>query len=137
MSKRYLVTRAPHYIGQRMVYPDRGAESIVTLPPEIKPGRWLIQVEDAAQAGAESQGSSLFAARHIGAGNWVAEKIADGERASVMFKKADGEAKEKAEAEAERLNAGGEIVLVITDDALSSGQDDPPAGASSGQLPDA
>lgn len=135
MSERYLVTHVPHFIGGVMVHPGYGDKSIVTLPPGVKPGRWLVPVD------AEPADSLKFKARHngpgVGAGNWAVENVEDGSRASVVFKKADGEAKEKAEAEAARLNAGGEIVLVITDDALSSGQDDPPTSASSDQLPDA
>lgn len=139
MTERYEVTHVPHYIGGRWVEPG----TIVTLRPGIRPGRWL-KLVGAPAATAPSDAAAQFAAKHngpgVGAGNWVVERIADGTRASVVFKKADGDAKEKAEAEAARLNAGGEINLVVMDDALSSGQVGFAAGASGEmgiQLPDA
>lgn len=144
MEQRYLVTHTPHYINQRMVYPDCGADSIVTLPAGVKPGRWLVLQEDApanAPASTQTNLPELYKAKHngpgVGAGNWAVEKVEDGSRASVVFKKDDGDAKAKAEAEAARLNAGGEIVLVVTDDALSSGQNDLPASTQTTELPDA
>lgn len=140
MSKRYRVTHSPHYIGQRMVYPDRGADSIVTLPPEIRPGRWLVEVEDSAVSAAlaiPSAAPEKFKAKHNGGGRWLVENIDDGSRASVVYEKDEGDAKAKAEAEAARLNAGGEIQLGVTDGAPSSAQEDSPAGTQTGDLPDA
>ena len=141
MSKRYLVTHVPHYIGQRMVYPDRGADSIVTLPPGVRPGRWLVEVEGGAVSAAPSAppppASEKFKAKHNGGGRWLVENTDDGSRASVVYEKDEGDAKAKAEAEAARLNAGGEIHLGVTDGALSSAREDSPAGTQTGDLPDA
>lgn len=69
-----------------------------------------------AEATTEPQGGAvvkLFAAKHISRGDYVVEKIEDGSRASVVFKHTvtKGEAEKLAEAEADRLNAGGEIKL--------------------------
>lgn len=133
MSKRYLVTHVPHYIGQRLVQPGE----TVTLPDGVEPGRWLLE----AGAAQEAKSAAKYRARHngpgVGAGNWVVENIDDGSHASVVFNKVDGDAKAKAEAEADRLNAGGEISLGGTDTALSSAQADPLAGAQGDDLPDA
>lgn len=128
MTKRYEVTHVPHYIGQRWVEPGE----TVTLPEGVKPGRWLKALGGAADK---------YAAKHNGGGNWLVELVEDGSRASEVFKKADGDAKAKADAEAERLNAGGDVVLGATDSALSSAQVDTIAGTnvapSSIELPDA
>jgi hypothetical protein len=129
MAKRYEVTHTRHYIGGRLVSPGQGEDSIVTLDEGIEPGRWLVEVVEAAQVVAfAGVGIDQFAAKHngpgVGAGNWVVERISDGSHCSVVFKNTDGDAKAKAKAEADRLNAGGEIALVATDGAPSSGQDD-------------
>ena len=138
MVERYRVTHVPHYIGARMVYPDQGEDSIVALPEGVKPGRWLVKVESAAAAVAVS--TAAFTVDHISRGDYVVLD-ANGERASVVFKNTGvtGEAKKQAETEAARLIAGGEIILVSTDAALSSGQDDPLASTGPGtdDLPDA
>lgn len=52
-----------------------------------------------------------FGIKHVGAGNWIAVKNDDDSRASRMFKKDDGNAKDLAQAEANRLNAGGDMLL--------------------------
>ncbi|MNR20785.1 hypothetical protein D3C85_1376480 [compost metagenome] len=135
MTERYEVTHVPHYIGQRLVQPGE----IVTLPAGVKPGRWLKLVGATAPAKAESE-AALFAVKHNGAGNWVVERIADGSRASVVFKKAEGDAKERAEAEAARLNAGGEVNLGGTEAESSSDPVGPAAGTqgeAGTELPDA
>lgn len=129
MTQRYEVTHVPHFLGGRLVFPGRGDDSIVTLDEGVSPGRYLVPV-----GGAEAAGQ--YAAKHHGGGNYIVELVADGSRASIVFKKSDGDAKAKAEAEAVRLNAGGEIDLGGTDAAPSSAQVDPPAG-DSGDLPDA
>lgn len=141
MTDRYRVTHVPHFIGQRLVYPDMGEDSIVTLPPGVKPGRWLQLVEGKAEPAASSSApAGGFTIDHISRGDYVVLG-ADGERASVVFKNTgvQGEAKQLAEAEAARLNAGGAINLEATEPAASSsGQDDPPAGTTNpGELPDA
>jgi hypothetical protein len=140
MSARYLVTHTPHYITQRMVHPDCGADSTVTLPEGEKPGRWLVLQEEApatAPASPKTTPPELFKAKHNGGGRWVVENTEDGSRASVVFEKDDGDAKAKAEAEAARLNAGGEISLGATDSAPSSAQTDPAASTQNDDLPDA
>lgn len=120
MTKRYEVTHVPHYIGQRWVEPGE----VVTLAPGITPGRWLklvaedapaVVVAAAAPVAAPAAGAAQFAAKHngvgVGVGNYVVVRVADGSHASQVFKKDDGQAKERAEAEAERLNGGGEIAI--------------------------
>lgn len=127
---RYLVTHAPHFIGQRIVEPGE----IVTLPEGVKPGRWLIP----QAADVSVQAADMYQARHIGGGSWAVENSEDGSRASVVFSKDKGDAKALAQAEAARLNAGGAIILGATDSAPSSAQDDAPAGTTNpGELPDA
>lgn len=135
MSKpRYLVTHVPHFIGGRMVYPGMGNDSIVTLPDGVEPGRWLVLADAGAVALADA--GPMYSARHVGGGNWVVERVADGARVA-SFGKTDGDAKALAAVEADRLNAGGAVIPVSTDAAPSSGQDDPAAGASGSELPDA
>lgn len=113
MTKRYEVTHVPHYIGQRWVEPGE----VVILAPGITPGRWLKLVAEDAPAVPvpDAAGAAQFAAKHngvgVGVGNYVVVRVADGSHASQVFKKDDGQAKERAEAEAERLNAGGEIAV--------------------------
>lgn len=134
MSKRYRVTHTPHYIGARLVYPDRGDESIITLPAGVKPGRWLVALDDAPAAASVPAGR--YIAKHVGGGHYHVEGVDDGERASVIFKRDDGDAKAKAEAEAARLNAGGELQLEA-EDAPPPWPDDAPAGTGDDDLPDA
>lgn len=144
MTDRYRVTHVPHFIGQRLVYPDMGNDSIVTLPDGVKPGRWLVKVgegEATEPAASSSAPAGGFIIDHISRGDYVVLG-ADGERASVVFKNTgvQGEAKQLAEAEAARLNAGGEIKLEAMEPAASSsGQIDPPTGTqtSADDLPDA
>lgn len=103
--KRYRVTNQVHYIGGKLVYPDQGEASIVTLPPEVEPGRWLEEVDESSVAEREPKESAAFQANHVGGGNWEVLD-ANGERVGEMFRKADGDAKEKALEEADRLNSG-------------------------------
>lgn len=72
----------------------------------------------------------LFGIKHVGAGNWIAVKNDDDSRASRMFKKDDGNAKDLAQAEANRLNAGGDMLL----DAVPQQETDPKGDVN---LPDA
>jgi hypothetical protein len=51
-----------------------------------------------------------FTVKHVPAGNWAVVNK-DGERFSRVFKKDEGNAKDLAEQEALRLNAGGEPVM--------------------------
>lgn len=67
MSNRYRVTHAPHYIEGRLVFPDRGDASIVTLPKGVEPGRWLEPVDGKAKEGAaDDQKALLEEARALG-----------------------------------------------------------------------
>lgn len=143
MTDRYRVTHVPHYIGQRLVHPDMGDDSIVTLPEGTKPGRWLVKVGEAvaAPAAVAPAPTGGFTIDHISRGDYVVLG-ADGSRSSVVFKNTgvQGEAKQLAEAEAVRLNAGGDIKLEAKEPAASSsGQDDAPTGTQPGvdDLPDA
>lgn len=73
-------------------------------------GSWMEKVDGAVK---ETAAPTLqFAVKHVGGGNWIVVKNEDGSRASRMFKKgAKGEAEGLAQAEAERLNAGGQMLL--------------------------
>lgn len=73
---------------------------------------WMKRLEpkEAAQAANEHEAAQDFTIKHVPAGNWVVLNK-DGERASQVFKKDDGNAKELAQAEAIRLNAGGQPVM--------------------------
>lgn len=66
-----------------------------------------------ADEGAEVQAPALqYGAKHHGGGSWVVIDLATQELASAVFKKgATGEAEGLAKAEANRLNAGGTILL--------------------------
>lgn len=144
MTNRYEVTHVAHYIGGRLVSPGE----VVTLEPGVEPGRWLklvaedaptVVVAAAAPAAAPAAGAAQFAAKHngvgVGVGNYVVVRVADGSHASQVFKKDDGQAKERAEAEAERLNAGGEIAIAPVAAPSATGQEGlPPIGDG---LPDA
>lgn len=143
MTKRYEVTHVAHYIGGRLVSPGE----VVTLEPGVEPGRWLKLVAEDAPAvpvpvAAPAAGAAQFAAKHngvgVGVGNYVVVRVADGSHASQVFKKDEGQAKERAEAEAERLNAGGEIAIAPVAApvaAVTTGQEGlPPTGDG---LPDA
>lgn len=70
---------------------------------------WMEKAGDDAQ---EQAPSLQYGAKHHGGGSWVVIDLATQELASVVFKKgAAGEAEGLAKAEANRLNAGGTIVL--------------------------
>lgn len=92
-------------------------------------GSWMERVDAKVE---ETAAPTLkFAIKHVGAGNWIVVNNEDDSRASRMFKKgAKGEAEGLAQAEAERLNAGGEMLLEAAPQ-----QDAPPAGDAN--LPDA
>lgn len=76
--------------------------------------KWMQRLEpkEAAQAANESTADVGlgFTIKHVPAGNWVVLNK-EGERFSRVFKKDEGQAKELAEQEALRLNAGGEPVM--------------------------
>lgn len=68
MSQQYRVTHVPHYIGGRMVYPDRGDESLVTLEPGVEPGKYLEKVggTEAKAKDGDDQKALLEEARALG-----------------------------------------------------------------------
>lgn len=112
MSNRYRVTHVAHYIGGRLVHPDRGDESIVTLPAGIEPGRWLQPLDATSVATTVNrEAAKAFEAKHIAGGRYAVIQISDGTRASRLFTAEDGDAKAAAQAEAQRLNEGGQIDL--------------------------
>lgn len=73
---------------------------------------WMTPVDGEAPKAAvpavksEEAKAPRYSINHVGGGNW--EVLESGERVGEMYRKADGDAKEKAQAEADRLNAGGE-----------------------------
>lgn len=75
---------------------------------------WMERLEAKAAAEAANEPAAVvglgFSIKHVPAGNWVVLNK-DGERFSRVFKKDEGNAKELAEQEALRLNAGGEPVM--------------------------
>ncbi len=110
MRKLYKVTHVPHFIGGRMVYPDRGQESITELPEGVEPGRWLEEVKGGKAQPAKKQGEQQdddgdaapqYKAKHNGGGRYVILD-ANGEKFSDFTGN-----KEEALAEEERLNKGG------------------------------
>ncbi|AFV50625.1 hypothetical protein G169_gp10 [Pseudomonas phage AF] len=66
MSQQYRVTRVPHYIGGRLVFPDRGDESLVTLEPGVKPGQWLVKVGGGEAKDGDDQKALLEEASALG-----------------------------------------------------------------------
>jgi hypothetical protein len=66
MSQQYRVTHVPHYIGGRMVYPDRGDESLVVLEPGVEPGKYLEKVGGTEAKGGDEQKALLEEARALG-----------------------------------------------------------------------
>jgi hypothetical protein len=142
MTQRYLVTHTVHFINGALVHPDQGEASVVTLPSGVEPGRWLVPLDVAGEGIAATVDLiERYKAKHNGGGRWIVENVDDGSRASVVFEKDEGDAKAKAEAEAARLNAGGDIDLGDKDVKPSSGQVDADAGTQQdehgGSLPDA
>ena len=73
---------------------------------------WMerLDPQDAAPAVETNANALTYSIKHVPVGSWVVVD-AEGKRASVVFKKADGDPKALAQAEAIRLNAGGELVL--------------------------
>lgn len=48
MSQQYRVTHVAHYIGGRLVFPNRGDESLVFLEEGVEPGQYLEPVGGAS-----------------------------------------------------------------------------------------
>ena len=70
---------------------------------------WMEKAGDDAQVQAPAL---QYGAKHHGGGSWVVINLATEDLASVVFKKGEkGEAEGLAKAEANRLNAGGTILL--------------------------
>ena len=111
MTKRYLVTHVAHYIGQRLVQPDRGDASIVTLPEGVSPGKYLVEVDGGAVAAPAAPVDLVgpFKIKHNGGGNFVVLDANSVQVGDVYKKDADDAAKAKtdAQAEADRLNGAG------------------------------
>lgn len=76
--------------------------------------KWMERLEPKEAAAAANESTADvglgFTVKHVPAGNWVVLNK-DGERFSRVFKKDEGQAKELAEQEALRLNAGGTPVM--------------------------
>lgn len=76
--------------------------------------KWMQRLEPREAVAAANEPTAEvglgFTVKHVPAGNWVVLNK-DGERFSRVFKKDEGNAKELAEQEALRLNAGGEPVM--------------------------
>lgn len=76
--------------------------------------KWMERLEPKEAAAAANESTADvglgFTVKHVPAGNWVVLNK-DGERFSRVFKKDEGQARELAEQEALRLNAGGEPVM--------------------------
>lgn len=127
MTKRYEVTHSPHYIGGRLVMPGQGADSIVTLPEGVNPGRWLKEVTTpVVVAGAGLVGP--FKVEHIPVGNFGVFD-ANGVQVGETFVKSEkGVAKAAAEAAAAALNGA----MVDGGESTTS-----PLGGATGPLPDA
>ena len=94
------------------------------------------EAAQAASAPATETGLG-FTVKHVPAGNWAVVNK-DGERFSRVFKKDEGNAKDLAEQEALRLNAGGEPVMPgPSGGGVKPGTDDNDDGAVDSTLPDA
>lgn len=96
---------------------------------------WMekLEGEEAKEAARKEPPALDFIIKHVPAGNWV---VLDkqGNRASRLFKKDEGNAKDLAQAEAVRLNAGGAPVL----DAVPTPEPPESGGSEDGDnLPDA
>jgi hypothetical protein len=92
----------------------REVGSTFAVEEEAFSEKWMERLEPkeaakAASAPAPDAGLG-FTIKHVPAGNWVVLNK-DGERFSRVFKKDEGNARELAEQEALRLNAGGEPVM--------------------------
>lgn len=127
MTKRYEVTHSPHYIGGRLVNPGQGADSIVTLPEGVNPGRWLVEV-DGPVIVAGSGHVGPFKVQHIPVGNFGVFD-ANGLQVGETFVKSEkGVAKAAADAAAAALNGAMEGGGSSTEQSL---------GGATGNLPDA
>lgn len=91
-----------------------GGEPFMVRDEEAFSDKWMERLEPkeaAKAASAPVPDTGLgFTVKHVPAGNWVVLNN-EGERFSRVFKKDEGNAKELAEQEALRLNAGGEPVM--------------------------
>ena len=92
----------------------REVGSTFAVEEEAFSDKWMERLEPQEAAQAANQPAADvglgFTVKHVPAGNWVVLN-ADGERFSRVFKKDEGNAKELAEQEALRLNAGGTPVM--------------------------
>lgn len=92
---------------------ERGSPAFEISGEEAFAPNWMERV-DAATARQPQEGAGQpeleFTVKHVPAGNWVVVDK-EGNRASRVFKKDEGEAKGLAQQEAIRLNQGGDKVL--------------------------
>lgn len=92
----------------------REVGSTFRVEEESFSAHWMerLEAKEATQAASQTAPDTGlgFTVKHVPAGNWVVLNK-DGERFSRVFKKDEGNAKELAEAEALRLNAGGTPVM--------------------------
>lgn len=115
---------------------EKGGQAFDIGSEEAFAPSWMqkLEGEEATQAANTEPPALDFTVKHVAAGNWaVMDK--DGKRASRVFKKDEGNAKDLAQQEAVRLNAGGAPVL----DAVPSKEPEPAGGGEGGDptLPDA
>lgn len=90
---------------------DKG-DKFDIVSEEAFAGSWMQKLdgEEAKKAAETSPPALDYTIKHVPAGNWVVLDK-DGNRASRVFKKDEGNAKDLAQQEAVRLNAGGTPVL--------------------------
>lgn len=84
---------------------------------------WMEKVKDDQAAAPTSAAPSTglrYVAKHIAGGSYAAVDSETGNRASRLFKKDEGNAAGLAQEEANRLNAGGEILLDVASPATSA-----------------
>ena len=114
-NKRYEVTHSVHYIGGRLVLPDCGVDSIVTLPDGVEPGRWLVEIEsDDVASVSSNDNSGPHKVVHVPVGNFAVVG-ANGLQIGETFKRAgQGEAKAAAEAAAALLNSAASSPLAAS-----------------------
>lgn len=109
MTKTYIVTERS-FIDGALREPGYETTSVVGEPgPNLK-----LKGGKAAVAGQPSEAPAVvaaFEAKHIAGGRYAVIQISDGTRASRLFTAKDGDAKAAAQAEAQRLNEGGQIDL--------------------------
>jgi hypothetical protein len=98
--------------------------------------KWMEKVDDPETPLPELK----YGIKSNGGGRWIVELLENGARSSVTYSKEQGDSKALAQAEANRLNAGGELILAVSDGLHSSDLDELGAStqpATASGLPDA